>query len=115
MNPHSPENEVGAPRTRETSPPSLLGLGPQGANDQLKEDVRSRGEESDSPILLRDGRADHTGKGRAENQRRHSTDARGRNAPKQSISRTLSALSHKAKKDEKYRCLLYTSDAADDP
>ena len=103
MNPHSPENEMGAPRTRETSPPSLLGLGPQGANDQLKEDVRSRGEESDSPILLRDGRADHTGKGRAENQRRHSTDARGRNAPKQSISRTLSALSHKAKKDEKYR------------
>tara|TARA_R110002096_G_scaffold199271_13_gene383121 strand:+ start:4705 stop:5583 length:879 start_codon:yes stop_codon:yes gene_type:complete len=40
---------------------------------------------------------------RAENQRGHCTDTRGRNAPKQSVSSTLSALSRKAAKEPKHR------------
>ena len=64
--------ETHAPRTRETSPLSLPG-NPQGVDVQLKEDIKVGGEESDSPIVLRDGRADHMGKGRAEKQREQST------------------------------------------
>ena len=70
---------------------------------QLKEDVSACGEESDPPIVLGDGRTDHMAKGRAEGQRHQSTHARGRNAPKQSVSRTLEALTRKAQKDKKHR------------
>jgi len=42
-------------------------------------------------------------KGRAGSQRGHSTDATGRTAPKQSISRTLTALNRKAEKEPKHR------------
>ena len=42
-------------------------------------------------------------KGWAEGQRRQSTHARGRNAPTQSVSRTLAALARKAKSDKKHR------------
>ena len=67
-----PGRETHAPRTREASPLSLPG-NPQGVDVQLKEDIKVGGEESDSPIVLRDGRADHMGKGRAEKQREQST------------------------------------------
>jgi RNA-directed DNA polymerase len=54
-------------------------------------------------ILLRDGSADHMGKGWAGSQRGQSTDTRGRNAPKRSVSSTLSALSRKAASAPKHR------------
>lgn len=97
------EKPTSAPRTREASPPSLWPVGQEGPNDQLKEDVRESGEELDLPILVRDGSADHMAKERAEGQRHHSTHATGRNAPKQSVSRTLEALTWKAKEDKEHR------------
>ncbi len=72
MNPKEPENSNRAPRTREASPLSLS-VDPQGADVQLKEGIRVGGEESDSPIVVRDGRTDHKAKGRAERQREQST------------------------------------------
>lgn len=90
------------PRTREPSPPLLLG-NQWGVDDQLAEGVNACGEESDPPILLRDGRTDHMGKGRAVGQRGHSTHARGTDAPTRSVSSTLSALARKAEGDKEYR------------
>jgi hypothetical protein len=59
---------------------------------QRNEGVGGGDRESDSPIVVRDGRADHTAKGRAERQRGHSTHARERIIPNTSVSRTLSTL-----------------------
>lgn len=98
----APEKPTSAPRTRDASRPSLLYY-KQDSNAQRKEDDRVPSEESDPSIVVRDGRADHMAKGWAEGQRRHSTHARGRNAPKQSVSRTLAALARKAKSDKKHR------------
>lgn len=98
-----PEKPTSAPRTRDASPPSLLFYQQQDPNAQLKEDVSVRGEDSDLPIVVGDGRADHMAKGQAEGQRHHSTHATGRNAPKQSVSRTLEALTRKAERDRKHR------------
>ena len=61
------------------------------------------GGQSDPPIVVRDGRTDHTAKGRAVSQSGHSTHARETNAPTRSVSSTLSALARKAKKDKKHR------------
>ena len=44
---------------------------------------------SDPFIVLRDGRTDHMGKGRAEQSTEQSTHAKGRNVPKKSVSSTL--------------------------
>ena len=44
---------------------------------------------SDSSIVLRDGRTDHMGKGRAEQSSEQSTHAEGRNVPHKSVSSTL--------------------------
>lgn len=99
----SPDNEGLPPRTREASPPSLLGSAKKGADDQLKEDASNSGEDSDSPIVVSDGSAVHKAKGWAKGQCGHSNDTRGRNAPKQSISSALSALSRKAKSEPKHR------------
>ena len=100
------------PRTREASPPLLLG-NQRGVDDQLAGGVSACGEESDPPIVVRDGRADHTptprlrragvAKGWTVSQRGHSTHARGTTAPKRSVSSTLSALARKAEGDEKHR------------
>ena len=100
--PPVPCGRTGAPRTREASPPYLLG-NQQAVSHQLQEDADGGGEESDPPILLRDGSAVHMGKGRAEGQRGHRTDARGRNAPTQSVSSALSALTRKAAREPKHR------------
>lgn len=97
-----PKKTTSSPRTREASSPFLLGS-QQAASDQLKEDAGGGLEESDSPILLRDGRAVHMGKGRAEGHRGHRTDARGRNAPTRSVSSALSALTRKAEREPKHR------------
>jgi RNA-directed DNA polymerase len=112
MNEELPEETTSSPRTREASAPYLLG-NRQGASDQLEEDTGGRAEESDPPILLGDGRADHTpshcfggagmGKERAEGQRGQSTDVRGRNAPRRSVSSALSALTRKAAQEPKHR------------
>ena len=78
----TPEESASTPRTREASPPRLLGSEKpkQDIVVQLKEDHGVCGEDSDSPIVLGDGRADHKGKGRAEDQCRQSTHARKRTA-----------------------------------
>lgn len=102
MNPIEPDNSNWAPRTREASTPSLRSSGRE-ICDQLQEDTDGGVEDSDSPIVVRDGRTDHTAKGWTGSQRGHSTDAKGRNVPKQSISSTLTALNRKAEREKKHR------------
>ncbi len=102
MSEATPEKSTSTPRTREPSPPSLLG-NRQDTIVQRKEDVGVRGEESDPPIVVRDGRADHTAKGRAGGQRGQSTHAGGTNGLRQSVSSTLSALARKAAREKKHR------------
>ncbi|MFT5408711.1 MAG: RNA-directed DNA polymerase [Verrucomicrobiales bacterium] len=97
-----PNNPNPTPRTRETSPPLLLG-NQRGVDGQLTEGVNVCSEESDPPIVVRDGKTDHTAKGWAVSQRGQSTDARERNAPMRSVSSTLSALTRKAGGDKKHR------------
>lgn len=98
MNPIEPDNSNRAPRTREASTPSLRSSG-RDIRDQLKEGTDAGVEDSDPPIVVRDGRTDHMAKGRAGSQCGQSTDARERNAPIQSISSTLTALNRKAEKE----------------
>jgi len=102
MNPNEPDTSKRTPRTRETSLPSLR-ASVRDISDQLEEDGYEGREESDPPIVVRDGRTDHTAKGRAGSHRSQSTDARGRIAPKRSISSTLTALNRKAVKEKKHR------------
>ena len=72
----------------------------QRINDfQHNEGVAKEAWDSDPPIVVGDGSADHMAKGRAERQRGQSTHARERNTPAQSVSRTLSALRAKAEKE----------------
>jgi len=100
----SPDNESLSPRTRETSPNSLTQRKlPRGEPDQLTEDRFDLGEESDPPIVLRDGKTDHMGKRRADRQRGQSTHARETKAPTRSVSSALTALNRKAEKEPKYR------------
>jgi len=72
------------------------------ASNQNK-DAATRLRESDPPIVVRDGSADHKAKGRAEEQRRHSTHAGAWKASPQSVSRSLLALKRKAAEDPKHR------------
>jgi len=98
----SPDQESLSPRTREASAPLLLG-NLQAASNQLKEDAGGGEEESDPPILLRDGRADHMGKERAGRHCGQSTHARGKNVPTRSVSSSLAALNRKAVGTPKHR------------
>lgn len=76
----------------------------QQINDfQRNEEVAKEVRDSDSPIVVRDGNADHMAKGRAERQSGQSTHARERNTPKESVSRTLSALRAKAEQEPEHR------------
>ncbi len=76
----------------------------QRPNDfQPIEGVAKSHQESDLPIVVRDGNTDHTAKDQAGMQRGQSTHARGRNILNESVSRTLSALGTKAEKDPKHR------------
>lgn len=100
----SPEKESHSPRTREGSALSPRKIFLQGdGSDQLKEDRAEEVEQSDSSILVRDGRTDHKAKGWAGKHRNQSTHAKGRNAPKQSVSSSLIALNRKAVAAPKYR------------
>lgn len=58
---------------------------------------------SDSSILLRDGRTDYMGKGRAGQTTEQSTHAKGRNVPNKSVSSTLLDLREKAEREPKHR------------
>ena len=86
----------------------------QRPNDfQPKEGVAKSRQESDLPIVVRDGNTDHTAshryagastaKDQAGMQRGQSTHARGRNTLNESVSRTLSALGTKAGKEPGHR------------
>ena len=76
----------------------------QRPNDfQPIEGVAKSHQESDLPIVVRDGNTDHTAKDQAGMQRGQSTHARGTNILNESVSRTLSALGAKARKDPKHR------------
>jgi len=76
----------------------------QRANDfQPKEGVATGKQESDLPIVVRDGNTDHTAKDQAGMQRGQSTHARGRNTLNESVSRTLSALGTKAGREPGHR------------
>lgn len=76
----------------------------QRPNDfQPIEGVAKSHQESDLPIVVRDGNTDHTAKDQAGMQRGQSTHARGRTILNESVSRTLSALGTKAEKDPKHR------------
>jgi len=74
------------------------------ANDfQPKEGVATGNQESDLPIVVRDGNTDHTAKDQAGMQRGQSTHARGTNILNTGVSRTLSALGTKAAEDPEHR------------
>ena len=68
----------------------LLPFG-QAVRIQLEGVAGGCGKESDPPIVVRDGRADHMAKGWAERQREHSTH-RGRRMLPIPVSRTLLAI-----------------------
>jgi len=59
--------------------------------------------QSDSSIVLGDGRTDHEGKGRAERLDEHSNHALGTTVPNKSVSRTLLELREKAEREPKHR------------
>jgi len=77
----------------------------QRINDfQLQEGSAKGAQESDLPIVVRDGNTDHTAKDQAGMQRGQSTHVtRGTNILDSGVSRTLSALGTKAGKDPKHR------------
>lgn len=60
-------------------------------------------QDSDLPIVVRDGNTDHTAKGQAGMQRGQSTHAGGRKTLDDGVSRTLSALGTKAGKEPGHR------------
>ena len=75
---------------------------------QLKEELNVGGEESDSPIVVGDGKTDHMGKGRTVRLSEQSTDASGKLVPKKSVSSTLLELKGKARLEPEYWfCTLY--------
>jgi hypothetical protein len=87
--PPVPVGRTGAPRTREALPPTLSRG--QAACIQLEEVAGGSGKESDSPIVVGDGRADHMAKGWAGRQREQSTH-HGNGMLPVTVSSTLLAL-----------------------
>ena len=76
----------------------------QQINDfQRNEGVAKEVRDSDPPIVVRDGKTDHTAKGRAERQSGQSTHVRERNTPERSVLSTLSALRDKAAREPEHR------------
>ena len=70
---------------------------------QPQEGSAKGAQESDLPIVVRDGNTDHTAKDQAGMQRGQSTHARGTNTLDSGVLRTLSALGTKAEEDPKHR------------
>ena len=84
------------------TPPEEIYL--QRINDFQRNEGSAKGaQESDPPIVVRDGNTDHMAKGRAERQSGQSTHARDTNTPGQSVSSTLSALRAKAEQQPEHR------------
>lgn len=79
-------------------------LGPTaGECPQPKEETQQKGQPADRSVVVGDGRTDHMAKGPAVEQREQSTHAGIRTTPDQSVSRSLLALSDKAKREPGYR------------
>jgi len=96
--------EGGTLNSGRLAPPPVEEIYLQRANDfQPKEGVAKSHQESDLPIVVRDGNTDHTAKDQAGMQRGQSTHARGTNILNESVSRTLSALGTKAGKEPGHR------------
>ena len=96
--------EGGALNSGRLIAPSAGGIHLQRSNDiQPQEGVARSHQESDLPIVVRDGNTDHMAKGQAGKQRGQSTHARDRNTPARSVSSTLSALGTKAGKEPGHR------------
>ncbi len=96
--------EGGALNSGRLIAPSVEEIYLQRPNDfQPIEGVAKSHQESDLPIVVRDGNTDHTAKDQAGMQRGQSTHARGRNNLNESVSRTLSALGTKAGKEPGHR------------
>jgi RNA-directed DNA polymerase len=74
-----------------------------GPRDRHQGDAVEESRESEPPIVVGDGRTVHKAKGLAGEQSGQSTHARERNTPAQSVSRTLSALEAKARKEPGHR------------
>ena len=86
----------------EAGPPEAIYL--QGdPRDRHQGDASGGGRESEPPIVVGDGRAVHMAKGLAGEQRGQSTHARERTTPDRSVSRTLSALEAKSRRDPEHR------------
>ena len=76
----------------------------QRINDfQPQEGSAKEAQESDPPIVVRDGRTDHKAKWQAGMQSGQSTHVRGTNTPDNDVSRTLSALGTKAGENPEHR------------
>jgi hypothetical protein len=92
--PSMPLGRTRAPRTREASPPPLQ-KSPRDSrkdiNDQLEGGIDVCDEESDSPIVVRDGKTDHMAKEWAERQSEQSTH-RGRRMLPVPVPSTLLAI-----------------------
>ncbi len=87
------------------APPPIEEIYLQRINDfQPKEGIAKGAQESDPPIVVRDGNTDHKAKERAGMQSGQSTHAtRGTNSLDSGVSSTLSALGIKAGKEPKHR------------
>ena len=75
----------------------------QGSGGRPKGGPADEHRESDQPVVVRDGRADHMAKGLAQRHREQSTHGGERNTPTTSVSRTLFALKAKAKEEPEHR------------
>lgn len=74
-----------------------------GTGLQPQEEARPEGQPADRSVVVGDGRADHKAKGPARGQREQSTHGGTRITPGQSVSRSLLALSEKAKREPGHR------------
>lgn len=96
--------EDGALNSGRLAPTPVEEIYLQRINDfQLQEGSAKEAQESDPPIVVRDGNTGHTAKERAGMQRGQSTHARGTNTLYPSVSRSLSALGTKAVRAPKHR------------
>src|SRR5215831_6593572 len=82
--------------------PFLCDLWAEACHDQPNEGVAGRVRESDPPIVVGDGNADHMAKGRAEEQSQQRSDAAVRR-PRKSVSSSLLEIGQKAKAEPGHR------------
>ena len=96
--------EGGALNSGDLASTPLVEIYLQRINDfQPQEGSAKEAQESDPPIVVRDGRTDHKAKWQAGMQSGQSTHVRGTNTPDNDVSRTLSALGTKAGENPEHR------------